>query len=314
MFDRVELIVLPVRDATRDLRLYRDHLGFEERGGWSVGERSVLHDLWRLPPGPLRLTELAKPGVDGGSLLVIEHPGLPAARPRSMALPGPFALDLYVRDLRGLVDRLIADGFAFLSDPVHYPLFGTDFSVDEVILRAPSGLVHALVEWLPDRHRCILGDRPDESVSEIVAVVTLTDDVDEGLVTMRDVLGGSVYLDTVFHGPPIERLLSLPEGTSVRAALLRGASRGNARYELMVTTPGLAPALGEEPESPRSSPAAVPVVRVSSLEDAVAALEDAQEDVVGPHITDVGPFEGRSVATAWPRWGGPVGLVGPGPQ
>lgn len=312
MFDSVAHVVLPVRDATRDLRLYREHLGFEERGRWAVDEYSTLHDLWRLPPGALQVIELAKPAAAGGSLLLVEHAGLPAPAPRSMAVPGPFSLDLYVRDLPALVDELAADGFAFLSDPVRYQLFGADFEVDEVILRAPSGLVHALVEWIPDRHRCILSNRPDQRVSEIVAVVTLIDDIDAGLTTMRDVLGGSVYLDTAFHGPAIERLLSLPEGTAFRAVLLRGEARGNARYELMTTNSGLAPALGEAPESPRGLPAAVPFVRVTALDAALEALGDRNGQVVGPMVLDVGPFVGHRAATLWPRWGGPFGLVGPG--
>lgn len=314
MFDRIAHVVLLVRDPSRDLRLYRDHLGFEEHAHWSVPDASIFHRLWRIPAGPIEVVELAKPGAFGGEILLVSGPGLPGAAPRSMALPGPFALDFYVRDLAELHARLAADGFSTLSQPVRYGLFGTNFEVDEVILRAPSGLVHALVEWLPDRHRCLLSSQPDQRVSEIVALVTLSEDVEAGLVTLRDSLAGTVYLDTTFSGVDIERLLSLPSGTQFRAALLRGPLRGNARFELMTTSSGVAPALGELAEAPRSHPGAIPLVTVPSLDDALAMLGSAHGPVSGPATVDAGPYAGSRSATLWAPWGGPVGLVEPLPE
>ncbi len=313
MFDRIAHVALFARDVSRDLRLYRDHLGFGERGRWCVSERSMLHHLWGLPEGPLEVIELSKPDAlevrRGGEILLVSGPSLPDPNPRSMALPGPFALDFYVRDLAEKHAELVADGFSFLSEPVHYALFGTDFEVDEVMLRSPAGLVHALIEWKSDRHRCLLSENLGADVSELIALVMLTDDIDAGLRTVRDAFGATVYLDTVFHGPEIVELLSLPEGSSFRAALLRGPSRGNGRFELMATSPGVTPALGEPSETPRAHPGAVPIVNITALDEVLERLDASHGRVCGPLVVDDGPYAGMRSITLWPSWGGPVGLV-----
>lgn len=303
MFDGIDHATLFAPDADVLASLYVGHLGFTEVGRDRLPPGSAQHELWGLPACELDVRTLEKRGSAGGGLRLVGVPDLPAVdAPRTMRTPGPFALDFYVRDLRGLHAELSRAGWGFRSEPVSYPLFGTEFSVDEVLLEAPLGLVHAFVEFLPGRHRCVLGDAPDERVSELVAAITVVPDVDDGLRTLRDALGGQVYFDEVFRGPAIEQLVGLPDGADFRAVLLRGPERRNARAELMEVVPTAPP---DEVERPRS------VVLSMGVDDVAGALDRLPDDVevVGPVVPTTGPHAGRVVATLWPSWGGVLELV-----
>lgn len=305
MFDGIDHATLLAPDLDELLELYVGHLGFTEVRRDRLAGGTVYPALWGVEDGPLDVRTVEKRGAAGGGLRLVGAPGAPpVTHRRSMAAPGPFALDFYVRDLPGLHERLEGAGYRFRSAPVSYPLFGTDFSVDEVLLEAPLGLVHAFVEYLPDRHRCVLGERDDEAVSECVAAITVSADVDAGLATLQTGLGGQVYFDEVFRGPVVEQLIGLPAGAAFRAALLRGPMRRNARAELMELVPEAAP----EP-SGAVTPPVVLSLGVPDVAAATAALVALGEHVVGPHRPDRGPHAGLSVAAVPTRWGGRLELV-----
>jgi catechol 2,3-dioxygenase-like lactoylglutathione lyase family enzyme len=305
VFDGIGSTTLFGPDLDELVALYVGHLGFAEVGRWDLPDTGPYHRRWRLPPGPLEIRDLHKVGATGGGLRLVGAPSLPPpAAPRTMHRPGPFALDLYVRDLRQLHQRLSAAGYRFRSEPVRYPLFGTDFEVDEVLLEAPLGFVHALVEFLPGRHRCVLGVRPEEEVSEIVAVIHVVEDVEVALGLVRDVLGGQVYLDEVFHGETVERLIGLPSGSRFRATLLRGPDRRNARAELMSTVPHAA----SEVEPARTHPYLALTIPLPALDPVLARLA-ADDAAPEPVEFEEGPDAGRRVATLWTGWGATLDLV-----
>lgn len=237
MFHRIDRVGLHCRDSTPLIELYQQLFGFRNVATQLLDENSNYRKLWGLPSGPLTVHLLDKAGAGGGGLRIVSGPAIPDdGRLASLGTPGPFALDFYVRGLDGLVKDMRELGYRFRSEIVSYKLFGTEFEVREILLEAPLGLVHALVEFLPDRHRCILGRDESQRVSEVVAAVTAVDDIEQGLVTLRDALSGQIYFDQVFSGDSIERLVGLDDGTSFRAVLLRGPRRENARIELMSTT------------------------------------------------------------------------------
>ena len=308
MLDGVDHATLLSPDLPALRRLYEHHLGFGVVDAGTVPAGSAYHRLWRLPDGPIEILTLEKPGARGGGLRLVGAPALPAPTVRrTLQRPGPLALDLYVRDLPGLVAALADDGYTFRSDPVRYELFGAGFEVDEVLLEAPLGLVHALVEYLPDRHRCVLGEDEDARCSEIVAAITAVEDVDQGLATLAAALGGQVYFDAPFHGPAVEELLDLPAGASFRTVLLRGPERRNARLELM--------ALVDDPEAAelelaREHPHVVLSLGVASVDAAVTALDGGGHgELIGPLVPDRGPLAGRRVATLWTAWGAVLELT-----
>ena len=301
MFQAIDEVVLIAGDEARARRLYVDHFGFVPEDPVEVSDVALL-DLWGCD-GPMTATRLVKPGSTGGSIRLVCAPGIQPARPgpqpRQMDTTGPFAIDFYVRGMRALHRRLRDDGYAFRSQPQRYQLFGTTFEVDEMLLEGPEGFLHALVEYLPRQHRCVLGERPDEQVSEVVAQVTVTDDLDAGLDLLRDGLGGQVYFDQQFSGPVIERLIDLPPGASFRAVIMRGPQRRNARMELM-TQVGPRP---DANEGVRRPPRLFPSIGVPSLPHVLdrIAQTSAAVEVGGPVVVpqDLGGGRAATLRTSF---------------
>lgn len=300
MFDGIDHVLLVAPDTGPALRLYRDHLGFGEVARALVDDPAASA-LWGLPPGPVGVVDLAKEGSAGGGIRLLEAAALPPVPgPRTMHRAGPFAVDFYVRDLDGLHRSLAAAGHRFRSPPQRYRLPGTEVEVHEVLLEAPEGLVHAFVQYLPRQHRCVLGTRDDVAVSEAVAVVTVVDDVEEGLALLRDVLGGQVYFDQPFSGAAIETLIGLPPGASFRTVLVRGPQRRNARAELMAAVP--APdASAVDP--PREHPRVLLGCAVPDLDGLLAALPPEAGTVRGPLRLDDPVHGGGRVASVRTPWG-----------
>jgi catechol 2,3-dioxygenase-like lactoylglutathione lyase family enzyme len=300
VFQAIDEVVLIAGDGERARRLYVDHLGFTPEDPVEVPDVALLR-LWGCD-GPVTATRLVKPGSTGGSIRLVCTPGIRPAQtrpqPRQMDTTGPFAIDFYVRGMRALHRRLLDDGYAFRSQPQRYQLFGTAFEVDEVLLEGPEGFLHAMVEYLPRQHRCVLGERPDEQVSEVVAQVTVTDDLDSGLQLLRDGLGGQVYFNQQFSGPVIERLIDLPPGASFRAVIMRGPDRRNARMELM-TQVGPGPNANEGVRQP---PRLFPSVGVPSLPHALDRIAQTSTavDIGGPVAVPQDLGGGRAATLSTP--------------
>ena len=289
MFQAIDEVVLIVGDVDRARHLYVDHFGFTPEGPVEVSSGEML-GLWGCT-GAATVTRLFKPGSTGGAIRLVSVPGIAAQQPRQMDTPGPFAIDFYVRNMRDLHDRMRSDGFAFRSAPQRYQLFGTAFEVDEVLLEGPEGFLHAMVEYLPTQHRCVLGERPDEQVSEVVAQVTVTDDVAAGLALLRDGLGGQVYFDQEFSGQVIERLIQLPAGSAFRAVIMRGPERRNARMELMTRVD-----TGAAPSEVVWPPRLFPSIGVPSLDGALEQVTQVAGQVVVSGPVDVPPELGGGKA------------------
>lgn len=294
MFDGIDLTTLVTPDAEEALRLYRDLLGFRHERT-EVPDPRALRQLWHLPDeGPLRVHLLSRPGSAGGRLRLVEAPEQPRIqRRRSISETGPHAIDFYVRGFSDVHARLEAAGHRFRSAPENYQVFGTSFTVDECLLEAPQGLVHALVGYLPERHRCVLSQRPDDQVSEVVAVVHVTDDLAAASRFATEVLGAEKYLEETFRGPEIERMMDLPQGTEFTMTLFRGPRRRNARMEFIERTGDTAP----------EGPAPHMVLGCS-----VTDLDALHRRLLGQEWGEVrGPFtypDGTSAFSLLTPWGG----------
>lgn len=234
VFDGVEPVTLCTPDAHSAVELYVAGLGFtlHSERRWPA---DPWRSLWGLENGedPL-VTDLVKEGAHGGGIRIVHAPELPViASGRRPDVCGPYAWDFYVRDMAAAIDRIRALGWNFRSEPQRYRLFGQDFDVLECMLEGPQGLVHALVEYIPDRHRCVLSSRPDADVSEVIALVVVVPEVAAPLQVMVEGLSADVAMDEHFSGEEVERLLDLPTGSSFRMALMRGPTRRSARFELL---------------------------------------------------------------------------------
>lgn len=238
VFDGIDVVTLVSNEVAPLLDLYVRQLGFRLCDEGELGDPARWRAAWGATgSGSLRGWLLDKPGSAGGALRLVEDRTVPPSRgPVTIADAGPHALDFYVRDMPELHERLRAGGSQFRSLPQHYRLFGTTFTVNECLLDSPTGLVHALVDYLSTQHRCVLSKSAQAEVSEVAAVVHVVPDIDEALRDMTDLLGATVYLNETFRGSEVERLMALPAGTSFRMALLRGPQRRNARLELIQQT------------------------------------------------------------------------------
>lgn len=238
-FDGVDPVTLCTPEAARAVALYRDGLGFQvvQDSNWSA---QPWRELWKLPMGgDLHVVELRKPRAHGGGIRIVHVPELPTvAGGRLPIQPGAYAWDFYVRDMAAAVKRIKDLGWTFRSEPQRYPLFGQNFEVNEVMLEGPQGLLHALVEYIPGQHRCVLGVDDSEDTSEVIALVVVVGDIGPPREAMVSGLGADVAMDETFTGSEVERLLSLPPGSAFRMVLMRGPSRRSARFELLESIGG----------------------------------------------------------------------------
>lgn len=290
LFDGVDPVTLCTPEADRAVELYSAGLEFTvaSRRRWSA---DPWRGLWGLEEGDDPwVTDLIKEGARGGGIRIVEAPELPIVEGgRLPDVCGPYAWDFYVRDMERAITRIEALGWQFRSEPQRYRLFGQEFEVVECMLEAPQGLLHAFVEYIPDRHRCVLGSDPRAEVSEVIALVVVVPAVAPPLRAMVEGLGADVAMDETFTGPEVERLLNLPSGSSFRMTLMRGPSRRSARFELLESLVGQQAVAGPHPHVIAPMPVADVKSAVTRLADqGMAVVRRATEDgEVG--VVDVAP-------------------------
>ena len=282
LFDGVDPVTLCTPEADRAVELYSVGLDFTvaSRRRWPA---DPWRRLWGLDDGDdLWVTDLVKNGARGGGIRIVEALELPIVEgDRLPDVCGPYAWDFYVRDMDKAITRIESLGWRFRSEPQRYRLFGQEFDVVECMLEAPQGLLHAFVEYIPNRHRCVLGTDPNTQVSEVIALVVVVPEVAPPLRAMVEGLGADVAMDEIFTGPEVERLLHLPSGSSFRMSLMRGPSRRSARFELLESLVGQQGLAGPHPHVI----APMPVAEVGS---AIAQIGEQGIAVVARSETDLG--------------------------
>lgn len=290
IFDGVDPVTLCTPEAERAVALYRDGLGFQVVSE-SLWPASPWRQVWELPDGPdLSVVELRKPNAHGGGIRIVSVPELPkVVGGRLPNQPGPYAWDFYVRDMNAAVERIEKLGWSFRSAPQKYPLFGQDFEVTEVMLEGPQGLLHALVEYIPGQHRCVLGVDPNEDTSEVIALVVCVESIKAPKAAMAEGLSGDIAMDEKFSGPEVERLLNLPPGSEFQMVLFRGPTRRSARFELLESIGGDATA--------GPIPHVIAPMPFAHLPSAIAALRAHGVEVTDPISTSIGPVATADLAS-----------------
>lgn len=280
MFDGIEELVLPLPRLGPALHLYRDLMAFEV--ALDREPDACVAELWNLPAPVTREVLLTKPGASGGSLRLVEVPGLPPATPAGRPdREGAYALDFYLRDAAAVEDRCIAGGAQFVSPAVHYCLPGTTIPVRErMLIQDESGLLHAFVQYRQRGTRCVLDQGSAQDTSEVAAAVFLTHRYDEARAFARDVLGGDEYFRGRFDGPGVEQMLQLSPGEGFEGALYRGPTSANARLEF-------GEAIAGGPRAPDPVPRVVARVAVDDLDRVAEMVADGQHGrVTGRHEID----------------------------
>lgn len=269
MFDGIDEVVLPAGDIRPLARLYGDLLGFTEIGGGPVSPS--FGRLWGLPAPPSRDVLLGKPGAAGGSIRLVEVPGLPpAGEPGPPDRCGPYALDFFLRDAVRTERHLESHGVAYRTEAATYMLPGTRIPVHERIFDQPvSGLIHATIQHRPFGTRCVLDSAPVD-VSECVALIAVTDDPAGAAAFATGVLGAQRYFAGDFAGPDVMRMLHLHPDDRLPIQLFRGPASRNARLEF-ATRRGPGPHRDGPGRPADPVPRAIATCRVSDV-DAVAAL------------------------------------------
>jgi catechol 2,3-dioxygenase-like lactoylglutathione lyase family enzyme len=272
MFDGIDTVVLPVPDLEPLERLYTGPMGFVVADR-SHGADPALQRLWSLPHAPTGSVLLAKPGSAGGWIRLVEVRGLTRASMRIRAdRVGPLALDFYVREPDRVESEIESLGFAFTSAAVHYPLPGRGSLVRERILEQPhSGMIHAVVEYRPAATRCVLDSDEVGRVSEVVAVVIVTDRYRQAVSFANEVLGARTYFEGRFDGPAVETLLGLAPGEGFTASLSRGPMSRNARLEFAEAMPASSSTPGRD-----SMPRAILSCAMDDLDGLARILADGR--------------------------------------
>ena len=281
MFDGIDTVVLPVPDLDPLERLYTGPMGFVVADR-SQGADPALQRLWSLPKAPMGSLLLAKPGSAGGWIRLVEVPGLADASMRIRAdRVGALALDFYVREPDSVEGEIESLGFAFTSAAVQYPLPGRGSDVRERILEQPhSGLIHAIVQYRPAATRCVLDTDDVGRVSEVVAVVIVTDRYRQAVSFANEVLGARTYFEGRFDGPAVEMLLGLAPGEGFLASLSRGPLSRNARLEFAEAMPANASTPGRD-----AVPRAILSCAMDDLDGLARDLADGRHGVSTGIIT-----------------------------
>lgn len=292
-FDGIDEVVLPLGNLGQLRDFYVETMGFDV----AVDETdpdSRLAKVWSLPTAPRRTLLLVKPGSAGGSIRLVETPGLeapgPAGRPDRS---GAYALDFFLRDAVGTERRIEKAGYPFRGPAARYPLPGhPETSVHERILDQPhSGVIHATIGYRDKGTRCVLNQDDQQQVSEVVAVVFCSQRYAEAVAFVAEVLGGTAYLRGEFGGPELESLLHLERGEVLPMTLFRGAGSRNARLEICAAR-AQQPAREDE-----AVPRATAICRIKDLDRVAAALAD------GRHGRTTGPLDVRQDGTMTRRLG-----------
>lgn len=287
VFDGVQPVTLCTPDPGVAVELYTAGLGFRALPSVRLPARP-WRELWDLPTGgDLTVTDLVKDGAHGGGIRIVQVPELPVLQGgRLPDVSGPYAWDFYVRDIDRTIERLQEMGWSLRSEPQRYRLFGQDFEVLECMLEGPQGLLHALVEYIPNRHRCVLAQDDRHEVSEVIATVFVVPSVTEPLKAMTASLGADVAMDEVFAGPEIEALLDLPVGSSFRMALMRGPSRRSARFELLesIAGPEASPFDGACPHVIAPMPVSDPAASAAAMFECGAVVREFRSSALSGAI------------------------------
>lgn len=268
--------------------------------GWSLlssGRREAAPYGER---GQVEAWVLGAPGARGGRVELLRFetdPPAGEARP-SVLDQGPFAVDVYVRDMEGSAAACAEEGFHWGGGgPQDYRFAtpsGATITVREGLVAGPDGLNLVMVKAGAPRPTEAWAADPDAATTELTSVVLSSFDLDAALGFWGPGgVGLELLYDVELAEPALTRMLGIPSGNRFRLAFLAGTS--TARLELMSPLP-----------QPQPGPAPSSHLRRGffGCVIAVADLESAIQTVIGLGASVLNRDRGRAVVV--PPGGGLV--------
>ena len=203
-----------VQDISQAINFYQNVFGFE------VLESHLDHALVGVAHSPL------------GRIRLLQRPGLERKQPKLWTV-GPRLLGMYSRDLAATLQRFEAAG-GDVRPKVSYP-YGPGL-MTEAVASDINGVWWTMPQIGADGVRQPSPALEIDSVrenGELHTVVTVVNNVDEGIRFYRDAGGMTLLFDGEMSGEVFEEMTGMPKGASLRLAFLVGPDKAPARIELM---------------------------------------------------------------------------------
>ena len=198
--------------------------------GFEVTERTTvdvaLARLYGVAEGSQQIS-LAVPGTSAGGLRIVA-----TAQPEVAMGPwdrGPFAVDLYTRDMDRSLDAAVAAGATHRGRMVYE--FGT-MRLEEGKTTGPDG-VRLVFIANSTRRPSVLDHDESRLHSEVHSIVNIVDSVDTFSKGWCGGAGLTVLGDAVISSPGLADLMELPKIVSARMGLYCDAAVTPIRYEAL---------------------------------------------------------------------------------
>lgn len=211
----LDRICISTGDMNKALAFYCDVVGMTVIGE-CLQPPTNIQRLWNLPGGMTARSVFLK---KDGQLTMLELIAFDPASKREVRDSaahwdfGLYDIGFLVKDLDAQYEKLVAQGYDFVSPPIRYKPDWVPFSVKETILWGPDRMPIAHIEFLNADAPVIAGD-----YGKLSHTAMMVESMDQTIAFYRDVLGLFFMTDVSFPPGLVDDVLTLPPGTNARLA------------------------------------------------------------------------------------------------
>jgi hypothetical protein len=206
------------------------HVSFWNAMGFVETFRGIvptpLAEAYGLPVGAIEVG-LGVSGASTGGLRIVQTPHAP--EPMGPWDRGPYAVDLYTRDMDRSIDAAIAAGASHRGRMVYE--FGT-MRLEEGKTTGPDGVRLVFISNSTPRPS-VLDTDPARLHSEVHSIVNVVESVDTFSAAWHGVAGLTVLGDATIASPGLADLMELPKIVSARMGLYCDVEVTPIRYEAL---------------------------------------------------------------------------------
>ena len=227
-------VTLGVAGLNAALSLWRDTFGLEVVAS-RTGADASLESFWGLPLGGIAAQALVgTPGLNTGRILLVEFtkPGPDVRDDAAVIDYVPKNIDLYVNDLPAKYAQLEAQGVAFRSKWQEYTAPGgsSELTVREVEFQTHNGSINVgLMEVIGGQNYTY----SPKGFAAAANAVTVTADADAESKFYTGLLGLDIIFPGSLNGTAIEKIIGLPNGTTLDYRVLGRAADAMGHIEVV---------------------------------------------------------------------------------